>query len=683
MKTAKWLVPLMAVTLLVAVSARAMVESQLSDTRTASCLVKVTCDAAVLPLDTDTIENLLRSTSIGGKAAREVLGVPFVDNLLDVDPLYVGSAGEFGASAEPPGVPKPASEKEIYGELYGDEYMQMMGEVYTPLEAYTEQYGMMRQESKRPSTRTPSSSPRSRTASARRQPLDTYQAQNCSACHARSEMANAAARGCPIATGFPSLAAEQELLFRLEVDLREVVVGQAVKPAAEEFMNALVRNLDDALMRAFQDRTARLKEQIELAQSQCDKAQARLSKLMEQATAVSPSPAVKLDPADEAVYEQLNQIVDLSVLSPTMPFAEAIDILKNSAEPPLKIVVLWRDLLENAEIEPTTPINMDGISTVRLGTALELLLKAVAGGSEELDDYGVQNGVITVASRECLPRKLETRVYEVSGPFGVADELAAVIQGTIEPDTWLDYGGQGTINAYLGKKLSVRQTLLIHQRIQEFLQSIKIDIPMDIPADVSEEALLTDKHDLLRSKQRLEMDIARLEARRSAIEQQIAKINEQAAAKTSGDPVTVELQRLLETQTQQLANIKKLADAGRASTAGFADAEEKLARTRIELAKRREELGKAAGGDSLARLNSDLADMMIQLAEKKAELDVVSKQLKETENQLTMLAAVDPAISRIRMATQALELSEYRLSQLKTRLDNLQPPTVTVLGAAD
>ncbi len=653
METAKTSITLLALVLLMGGAvhpAQGQATENISGTRTASCLVKVTGDPAVLPLDLDTIEGLLRSSGVGGKAAREVLGVPLVDNFLDVDPVSSLSDEPAGRPARPTGARRPTPSEEMYDERY----MEMTDEY---------QYEMMMEE----------------------QPVLTERGGRFSSTRITPRPARMPGRPTvrPMRSSsrplLPVYAGEQIIFFRVEVDLREDIVDQAVKPAAEEFMDALIDNLRQALVQAFENCRSRLDFQLKLAQDRRDQAQAQLSKLMEQVAAVSPSPAIGLDPADKAVYDQLDQIVDLSVLSPSMPFVEAIDTLKNSVEPPLRIVVLWRDLLDNAEIEPTTAINMDGIPTVRLGAALELLLKAVAGSFVDLG-YVIQNGVVTVATAESLPQKFETRVYEVAGPFRVADQLAEIIKDTIGPDTWFDYGGEGSINAYLGRKLVILQTRQIHQKIQEFLKTIKTEIPTDIPADVSEEALLADKHNLLRDQQRLEMDIARSEARRSAIEQQVVKINEQTASKVKGDTVTVELQQLLELQIQHLENVKKLVEVGRTPQKDLADAEEKVARARIELAKRREEITKAAGGDSLARLNSDLADIMIELAEKKAELDVVGKQLKQTEKQLTMLTAVDPAITQIRLATHMVEVAEQRLSELKSRLADLQPPTVTILG---
>lgn len=665
MKTAKFLVLFVAATFLAAVSARAMVEPQLSNIRTASCLVKITAAPSILPLDSDSVAALLRSSGVGGKAAREVLGV-LPDNIHD---LIIIESVQF---------------------LDEESYDQQGG-------VGMDDYGMLTEEVTRPTSRRSSVGPtspsrfrtgtRPRTASQQKPETGGLYGEQLSNGRGRAPDTGEyysyyyARKPEPTPSRRPTAAPSLTLPTEKTVLIHVVVqLGEHTKPAAEKFMNALVDNLRHALIQAFENYTGTLQAQIEQAQDRRDQAQAQLSKLMEQPAAVSPSPAIKLDPADQAAYEQLDRIVDLSALSVGIPFAEAIDILKASTEPPLKIVVLWRDLLESADIEPTTPINMDGIPAVRLGTALELLLKALAGSLVDLG-WEVNKGVITIASVESLPRRLETRVYEVPSPFPVANELAEVIQETIEPQTWFDAGGQGTIKAYLGKKLAILQTPQIHQKIQEFLQTIKIDIPTDIRMDVSEEALVADKHNLVRDRQRLEMDIARLEARRSAIEQQIAKTNDETTSIVKGDTVTVELQRLLELQIQHLENVKKLVEVGSTSHTDLADAEERLARARIELAKRREELTKLAGGDQVARYNIELADMMIELAGKKAELDVVGKQLKETERQVTMLSAVDPAITRIRLAMQALEVAEQRLSELKTRLANLQPPAVTVLGA--
>lgn len=88
----------------------------------------------------------------------------------------------------------------------------------------------------------------------------------------------------------------------------------------------------------------------------------------------------KMSPARQVLQNQLDTIIDLGEFTPELPAAAAFDILRESVSPPLNLVVLWKDLFENAEIEPTTPIDMDGTPQVSLGTALDVLLKALGGG---------------------------------------------------------------------------------------------------------------------------------------------------------------------------------------------------------------------------------------------------------------------------------------------------------------
>jgi len=116
-------------------------------------------------------------------------------------------------------------------------------------------------------------------------------------------------------------------------------------------------------------------------------------------------------------YKRRQETVDLSALTPETTFADALEILRNSADPPLRIFVNWRDLSENADVDRTTPINMEGISGIPRGAALELLLQAVGGGFAELD-YVVENGVIVIATKDSLRERQKVTVYDVSDLVG-------------------------------------------------------------------------------------------------------------------------------------------------------------------------------------------------------------------------------------------------------------------------
>ncbi len=104
-----------------------------------------------------------------------------------------------------------------------------------------------------------------------------------------------------------------------------------------------------------------------------------------------------------------------AAFTPDMPFSRAIEILRNSTQPPLSIVVLWREIEENAGIDRNTPIGIDGLQGLRLRQCIEVLLTSMSATALVRIGYVVQNGVVTIATVDSLPRpKPVTRVYDIS-----------------------------------------------------------------------------------------------------------------------------------------------------------------------------------------------------------------------------------------------------------------------------
>jgi len=196
------------------------------------------------------------------------------------------------------------------------------------------------------------------------------------------------------------------------------------------------------------------------------------------------------------VYEVLESTVDLSKLRPQMPLAEALEQVKNAVEPPLVLIVLWNDLARNADVERSTPVNMDAVSGVRLGTALEILLASVSAGDAQIG-YVVKDGVIIVATRDSLPKNFETRVYDISSMvlpsfyrgyggshrcgmpgaaliYSKAEDIRKVIMETIEPAGWVEYGGLGRITVVNGgRSLAISQAAKAHEQIEEHLSEMR------------------------------------------------------------------------------------------------------------------------------------------------------------------------------------------------------------------
>ncbi len=235
-----------------------------------------------------------------------------------------------------------------------------------------------------------------------------------------------------------------------------------------------------------------------------------------------PEAITVLSPADAAVYKQLETLVDLSALTPDTPLEEAIEIIRSSVAPPLKIVVRWRDLEENAYIERDTVIGMQGLSGIVLRKGLEELLDSVSGGVTKIS-FVVKDGVITIATTGSLPPTLVTYVYDITDLIAIsadfqtqldlstlttagaagggaitaaqgqgvqdtpqnrgerAGNMVTTIQEAIDPMSWLINGGQGTITLGADSitsvsgpvKFVVNQTPQVHEQIQEFFRNIR------------------------------------------------------------------------------------------------------------------------------------------------------------------------------------------------------------------
>ncbi len=122
------------------------------------------------------------------------------------------------------------------------------------------------------------------------------------------------------------------------------------------------------------------------------------------------------NPVDVAVNKQLDQTINLTMLTPDTTLEEAINILRNSVDPPLVVFVNWPDLSQNAFVERDTPVNVsgEGFNAVVLRTALNRILEAVSSAAMAELGYIVEDGVITIATKTSLPTRFKYEIYDVA-----------------------------------------------------------------------------------------------------------------------------------------------------------------------------------------------------------------------------------------------------------------------------
>jgi hypothetical protein len=390
---------------------------------------------------------------------------------------------------------------------------------------------------------------------------------------------------------------ERTAVFHLQINL-----NTELKPAALQFQKAIIDNLRDSLISSYQAQKKQLEDERRLADNQLLNAEQQLQQVM------------GIDAA--ANYEtqlQLDERVDLSMLTPDTTFADALDIFKHSVEPPLQIKVDWQILSDHGDIDQTTPINMDGLKNIRLTKALEFLLDSISGGIVDLG-YKIDDGIITISTTDTLSKSQPAPAQM-------------------------------------------------------------------IPQDISLDYLIEQKQRFLENKQSYEMNIASYNARHNAIRKQISLLQAEMHDKLRNNTVTQELQTLLDIQSENLNNIKNEVEAGRARRKDLADAEKKLSEAKIALAKHRQEFTRRAQSGQISNYNNELSTRAIDVAVYTAELDIITKQLQQLDQQIAAARTYEPPKPHIQIASHQLQLAQNRLMQIETKLANLNPPTVIVLGA--
>jgi len=452
METTKRIVILLILVLITAGPAQSEEKraKEISGTRMASCVVKVTSDPAVLPLSFQTVRQLMHSSGVFGKAARDVLGLPPEEclGLFDIQAL---SPDLISTPTKLPDVSRSTTKPCNY------EHEEMM--MYDR---------MVEEEMKTGNTTSTARTARPRSSSSR--PIGTP---------SRRPTSPAASLTSDI---------EKTFLFLLEVDFRQASTERDLKPAAEEFMNALIGNLRDAVNRAFDEYSEKLTGQLHLATKEADRAE--------------------------------------------------------------------NDL-----------------------------------------------------------RGRQVVLRDISGSH-----------------------------------------ILYRDRI------------------------LTDISGLRNNIQKIRMEQASDQVIVDATTKRIAETQAKLQEQIDKDTVIKELMDLLELQVTNYKNLERLHEAGHASPADLGEAQEKLSRTRIELAQRREQLSKSAGGNLIESLNRDLANRSIEAAQNQVHLSSLERQLSEAEKLLEKVDDYELLSLKADIDKQNFQEAIIWRDRMNRMMRMLQPPTVSVIG---
>ena len=127
-------------------------------------------------------------------------------------------------------------------------------------------------------------------------------------------------------------------------------------------------------------------------------------------------------------------------------------------------------------------------------------------------------------------------------------------------------------------------------------------------------------------------------------------------------------------------NAMKLYKSGRASESDLTEAQEKVTRSRIELAQRRDQLSKSAGGNLIGSLNSTLANYSLNTTQNKIKLQRLTEQLSEAQDLLSKADDYELLSLKVDIAKQNLQETILWRDRMNRQNRMIQPPTVSVIG---
>jgi chromosome segregation ATPase len=177
--------------------------------------------------------------------------------------------------------------------------------------------------------------------------------------------------------------------------------------------------------------------------------------------------------------------------------------------------------------------------------------------------------------------------------------------------------------------------------------------------------------------QSLNVEVQGVEARKDAIEHQIADLAKKASAGASPtDPILLELTKSIEARRKVVESRQAQFVAQGSSLENVEQAKDELAKAEVELARYRRTLADASGGQRMAELQRRLEDTAIDLVETTTKLRAVER-LSDQARQHS--AEVEAKRIEVELLEQDYRRAREELSQLESKLRQHVSPSVTLI----
>ena len=197
--------------------------------------------------------------------------------------------------------------------------------------------------------------------------------------------------------------------------------------------------------------------------------------------------------------------------------------------------------------------------------------------------------------------------------------------------------------------------------------------------DFSRRTILADINNLQTQIDRYTIEVFNSESYLEDLPKQIENTRKRIEEKLKTDAILIELENVVRILQKQFDSVKKLADYGQGPSQDLILAEEKLARAQLEVTRRKEELQRPSGRDSIDSLNDRIAQFSVMRAQSNKRLNSAQQQLDEARKLLGKADDYEVLSIKADIARSSLRKALENLADLKRNAD-IVPPTITVMG---
>jgi chromosome segregation ATPase len=200
--------------------------------------------------------------------------------------------------------------------------------------------------------------------------------------------------------------------------------------------------------------------------------------------------------------------------------------------------------------------------------------------------------------------------------------------------------------------------------------------------DLSAASLQSALSKLEDERQRLELELAGMEARLEAVQEQFKSTMVKAKDELAADPVLAEMEKAVAARERLLDVVRKRVEQGMAPQQELAKAEAELSDAKIQLLDRKS-ASASRGGDALAPLTREMQNLAIDIRDRKARLAQVEKQRKPLVGAAQGFQSLEAQQEEVALLRRAWEEAQTRLREAQRQADATPVDRVIVTNATE